>query len=449
MATFNIYQGTFTVAYLIFKGVRKTPYYQRRVPPDLVKRFGKQLIKIKLDVKQGSPASQAQRLGAYHDTLIASMRGNQDIVLPANKDAALGLLYHYGLRQGDAKIKLTALKNGGSEFGDQPHLNDFEEYYQHRAASGKLTDTDRLALQALQNPLPTMLSELWDAYVKDDRRGDRWIKKHKMYWIRFVSIVGDMPVENASIETARAYRDDRETTGVKSGTVQKEINVIKSVFNKGCRELSINTRNPFESVRATKIGQDATKRQTITSAEIKQLIAACKKDSDDIACMLLLALFTGARIGEIIGLRTKDVKLTSKVPTAISIEAYGDRNLKTSNSERIIPIHPAIRSVVKSQLNVDNSSLFPRYCDGLNKPNADSASATLNKRLKKLFTNKHVTNHCLRHTIEDRFRDADVPKDRRDEILGHAKQDSADTYGQGRSLSKKLEDLQRAMPFKL
>jgi len=202
-------------------------------------------------------------------------------------------------------------------------------------------------------------------------------------------------------------------------------------------------------VRATKLGQDATKRETITSTEIKQLIAACKKDSDDVSCMLLLALFTGARIGEIIGLRTKDVRLTSKVPTAISVEVYGDRSLKTSNSERIIPIHPAIRAVVKSQLNVDNLSLFPRYCDGVNKPNADSASATLNKRLKKLFKNKHVTNHCLRHTIEDRFRDADVPKDRRDEILGHAKQDSADTYGQGRSLIKKLEDLQRAMPFKL
>ena len=37
--------------------------------------------------------------------------------------------------------------------------------------------------------------------------------------------------------------------------------------------------------------------------------------------------------------------------------------------------------------------------------------------------------------------------DRRDEFLGHAKQDSADTYGHGRSLNKKLEDLLAAMPF--
>ena len=446
MAKFNYYQGTFSVAYLIFKGKKNTPYYQRRVPTDLVKRFGKQILKIKLDPKEGSPASQAERLGAYHDTLITSMRSNGAITLPADKNAALGLLYHYGLKQGDGKVTLTTLNNGGSEYTDQPHLNDFAAYYQHRQAQGRHTDVDRLAMQALQNPLPTMLSELWPAFIKDDNRGAKWIKKHKMYFDRFVSLVGDIPVETTTIESARAYRDAREKVGVKSGTVQKEINIIKSVFNKGMRELSINVRNPFESVRATNLGHDATKRETLTTAEIKKLIASCKKEDDDLSAILMITLFTGARIGEIIGLRNSDLKLAGKTPS-INITSYGKRRLKTSNSERCIPVHPSIAAVLKKQLDPKGTVLFPRYCDGLNMPSADTASATLNKRLKKLYAEKHITNHCLRHTLEDRFRNADIPKDRRDEFLGHAKQDSADTYGHGRSLNKKLEDLLAAMPF--
>jgi len=446
MAKFNFYQGTFSVAYLIFKGKKNTPYYQRRVPTDLVERFGKQILKIKLDPREGSPASQAERLGAYHDTLIASMRANGAITLPADKNAALGLLYHYGLRQGDGKVTLTALNNAGSKYTDQPHLIDFEAYYQRKEAQGKLTDVDRLAMQALQNPLPTMLSELWPAFIKDDNRGVKWIKKHKMYFDRFIGVVGDIPVETTTIDSARAYRDFREKAGVKSGTVQKEINVIKSVFNKGMRELSINTRNPFDSVRASNLGHDAAKRETLTTAEIKKLIATCKKDNDDLSAILMVTLFTGARIGEIIGLRSSDLNLAGKTPS-INIASYGKRRLKTSNSERTIPIHPSIFSIIKNNLDPKAKVLFPRYCDGINMPSADTASATLNKRLKKIFSEKHITNHCLRHTLEDRFRNADIPKDRRDEFLGHAKQDSADSYGQGRSLNKKLEDLLAAMPF--
>jgi hypothetical protein len=123
MARFNFYQGSFTVAYLIFKGKKNTPYYQRRVPDDLAKRFGKKLLRIKLDARQGSPASQAERLGAYHDTLIASMRSDDSITLPAEKNAALGLLYHYGLKQGielnTPKEKAFMTKESTEKIGEQ------------------------------------------------------------------------------------------------------------------------------------------------------------------------------------------------------------------------------------------------------------------------------------------------------------------------------------------
>jgi hypothetical protein len=70
-----------------------------------------------------------------------------------------------------------------------------------------------------------LCSELWDAYLKDEQRTAKWIKKHKMYFDRFIQIVGDLPVEALSIETARAYRDERERLKLKSETVQKEIKI--------------------------------------------------------------------------------------------------------------------------------------------------------------------------------------------------------------------------------
>jgi len=453
MAKFLIYGQEIIVPYLVYKGVKKdTPYYQRRVPLPLVARFGKKIIKQKLDKKDGAFARQATNLAAWHDQLFASMIADPKIVLPVNKKAAEGLLFTYGLKPGDGQIKLTALQNGGSEFTDQPHLNDFEVDYAEKAERGTLTDTDRLAMQALHKPLPVMCSELWDAYLKDEQRTPKWIKKHKMYFDRFIQVVGDLPVEALSIETARSYRDERERLKRKSETIQKEIKFIKAVLNKGMRELGINVRNPFDGVRANKLGKDTVKRETLNTAGLKEVIAACKEKGDDLALILLMVTFTGARLGEIIGLRLEDIRLVGKCPS-IHIREYGQRTLKTSNSARELPLHPSVLTLLKEQYKSvkkdKKKALFPRYADGKSMPSSDTASATLNKRLKSMISEKHITNHCFRHTLEDRMRNVDITKDRRDEFLGHAKQDSGDNYGEGRALEFKKRDLLKAMPRSL
>ena len=453
MAKFLIYGQEIIVPYLVYKGVKKnTPYYQRRVPLPLVARFGRQVIKQKLDKKYGAFARQANNLAAWHDQIFASMIADPNIVLPVNKRAAEGLLFTYGLKPGDGQIKLTALQNSGSEFTDQPHLIDFEVDYAEKAERGTLTDIDRLAMQALHKPLPVMCSELWGAYLKDEQRTAKWIKKYKMYFDRFIQIVGDLPVEALSIETARAYRDERERLKLKSETVQKEIKFIKAVLNKGMRELGINIRNPFDGVRANRLGKDSVKRETLNTEGLKEVIAVCKEKGDDLALILLLIAFTGSRLGEIIGLRLQDIRLTGKVPS-MHIREYGQRTLKTSNSARELPLHPLVLPLLKLQYKAVTKQkkkvLFPRYADGKSMPSSDTASATLNKRLKSMITEKHITNHCFRHTLEDRMRNADVPKDRRDEFLGHSKQDTGDNYGEGRALEFKKRDLLKAMPLSL
>jgi integrase len=453
MAKFLIYGHEIIVPYLVYKGVKKnTPYYQRRVPLPLVARFGKQVIKQKLDKKDGAFARQANILAAWHDQLFASMIADPNIVLPVNKKAAEGLLFTYGLKPGDGQVKLTALQNGGSEYTDQPHLIDFDADYMQKAERGTLTDIDRLAMQALHKPLPVMCSELWDAYLKDEQRTSKWIKKHKMYFDRFIQVVGDLPVEALSIEIARSYRDERERLKLKSETIQKEIKFIKAVLNKGMRELGINVRNPFDGVRANKLGKDSVKRETLDTAELKKVIAVCKEKGDDLALILLLVAFTGARLGEIIGLRLEDIRIVGKSPS-IHIKEYGQRTLKTSNSARDLPLHPSVLTLLKEQYKAvikdKKKALFPRYADGKSMPSSDTASATLNKRLKSMITEKHITNHCFRHTLEDRMRNVDITKDRRDEFLGHAKQDSGDNYGVGRALEFKKSDLLKAMPLSL
>jgi hypothetical protein len=77
------------------------PYYQRKVPDDLVGRLGKRLLKIKLDHKNGMPAKQVANLARTHDMLFQAYRNNPGLTLPEQKLSAILLLQEYGLKPGD------------------------------------------------------------------------------------------------------------------------------------------------------------------------------------------------------------------------------------------------------------------------------------------------------------------------------------------------------------
>ena len=92
------------------------------------------------------------------------------------------------------------------------------------------------------------------------------------------------------------------------------------------------------------------------------------------------------------------------------------------------------------------AALFPRYCDGTGdkKPKADGASQTINKWIRKsMHINK--TTHCFRHSMVDLLRNANIPKEQREEICGHGRQTMNDTYGAGRGREMKLKMLKKAL----
>jgi hypothetical protein len=95
----------------------------------------------------------------------------------------------------------------------------------------------------------------------------------------------------------------------------------------------------------------------------------------------------------------------------------------------------------------ETDALFPRYNNLIDKPRADSASTYASIWLKEL-TKTDKTTHTFRHSLRDMFRNADITKDLQDEIHGGAKQNIADTYGEGSSVRRKMAALKKAWnPF--
>jgi integrase len=115
----------------------------------------------------------------------------------------------------------------------------------------------------------------------------------------------------------------------------------------------------------------------------------------------------------VIGLRREDV---ASVASYINVVAHSARSLKTSGSERDIPLVGYAQKAMKRLLEKGNDDyLFSEYLrDGTIL--ATHAGNTLNKWLKKASDGK--TAHCFRHTFRDRLRAEECPLELLDALGG-------------------------------
>lgn len=423
------------------------PYFQIRVPDDLRHRFdNRSKISLPLAPDKGAPVVQVQRLARNHKALFKAMRADPTLSPRDEKLAALALLEKFQLRVGDGKIRLDPW-DPTAAFDDQPHLGPLLDELVEASHERDLEQHEKLALKALQGPLPTILSELLEIYLDahSKRRDASFRENQARYWQKLIDHCGDIPVETLDRSMARSYVESRLIVGVSQATVLKELKILRAVVAAGFRELNIGRGNPFASLNLPSgLGKASEIRSPFTEQEHKLVIRKALEANDEIRTIALVTALTGCRIGEAVGLRKSDCVLDHRTPHIVIAE-YGGRSLKTVNSTRKVPLLPPLVAALKAQMGraIGSFAVFPTYNDMVNRPNADGASASVNKWLKfKCSISK--TSHSFRHSVTDLLRNAQTSEELRREITGGAKQTSADRYGDGHALERKHEALRKA-----
>lgn len=302
------------------------------------------------------------------------------------------------------------------------------------AASIDDVEVKKLVLNpAKEEPTPTLKDALKlyrTERVKDDTAMETRVAR---VWSELEEAIGDLPIGELKREHARSVRDhmlsvEKYGGGKRSAaTVKRMLNVVKAVVSFGLLEFDLGDRtNPFIGLKVDDQGDREDTRRLPLSADLTEKFRACL--SGDLVHIMTILDDTGARVGEIAGLEVQDVFLNHETPH-IYIRPNTTRRLKTDSSNRKVPLTGAAQESLRAALKVTEGE-GPIWSQYARPRGADAASAVLMKNLRKLTKEKKLTIHSLRHRFKDRCRDAGMPKNVQDQILGHSSVDVGErVYG--------------------
>lgn len=162
----------------------------------------------------------------------------------------------------------------------------------------------------------------------------------------------------------------------------------------------------------------------------RQKINRLWKDGGPGADTVLILIYTGMRVSEMLHLKKSDVNRRQK---------YLDiKQSKTASGIRIIPIHPLIWPLIEARLAMPGDFLISRldgkgysYC---------AYCAVWRAVMRRIHGEKHTTHDC-RHTFATLMDDAEVNENAKRRIIGHAGGDVTDSV----YTHKNLRQLRKAI----
>lgn len=171
--------------------------------------------------------------------------------------------------------------------------------------------------------------------------------------------------------------------------------------------------NPAEGLKGPKLDEE-TDRRPFTVEELNTLFAAPvfagRKTKGWMYWLPRVALFTGARFAELLGLQAADVVEKEGV-WLFRIAPNEGRRIKTSTSRRLVPIHPELVRLGFLEYTAGlrkDGLLFPDAAGPRNMLTAQNKK--IGRALRAIISDKDVVFHSIRHTWKDAA-DAVMPRE--------------------------------------
>lgn len=250
-------------------------------------------------------------------------------------------------------------------------------------------------------PPPVTFGEWVKTYESSYGRLKRSEARDAQILAHVLPVWGRRPVAGIAKSDCLAYVNRRRDEGAKPGTVTREVGLLKAIFSAAIQD-GVLASNPWAAVKRKR----HEPRTRVLSVEEQQKLTP--QLNAEYQRLLIVALGTGLREAELLGLRPLDV---DRVAGVIRVRAETAKGSKS----RIVPLVPAVAEAIERQS-------AGRACEAGDRLWPQSASAVW-KYISGAARRAELPGLCvhdLRRTFGTRCAVAGMPLPQLQKIMGHS-----------------------------
>jgi len=280
---------------------------------------------------------------------------------------------------------------------------------------------------------PVEFKRLVDGWAAERRP----VAKTKYEWSRVVrqleGYLGHSDADRLTGENLIDWKNSMIEAGLRPKTIQDaKLAPLRAILQWGVQNKLISI-NPADGISLNVKSKQGEKKRSFTDEEAKLILRAALAEKDPVRRWVpWIGAYSGARVSEICQLRSEDVIQIENI-WCMKLDPEAG-SLKTSGSERIIPLHPALieNGFLKFVAAIKSGPLFASLSPDKFGKRGGNGTKVVGRFVRQLgLTDTRLSpNHSWRHRIKTSGRKFALAPDILNAITGHSAKSDGDSYGE-------------------